>query len=482
MRTRMVSFDTIAARLRHIVRTTAREIDKSAELDLTGADVELDRTVLERMIGPFEHMIRNSLDHGIESPEERRRAGKPTTGKISIVVIQEGSEIVIRFSDDGAGLNIEAIRNKAIERGLLDVSANLTDEETIQFILVAGFSTATKITHLSGRGVGMDVVHNEVKQLGGTMSVDTRRGAGAAFIVRLPLTLSITQALMIYVGEQMFAVPLGSVANILEFSAEKLHSIAMGKNPLLEWQDQVYPYMHLGQRLGMESQPRNARKIPVLLVRTGTREIAMQVDGLGGTREVVIKSLGQQLTEIKGLAGATILGDGRVVLILDLGGLWYREDAIHLEHGQTVEREQAPVKAIEAQPKAEVRDRPLIMVVDDSLTVRKVTGKHIQKRGMEVMTAKDGVDAVEQLRDRVPDLMLVDIEMPRMDGYELTQRVRGDQRLQHVPIIMITSRAGAKHRQKAMELGVDLYMSKPYQEDELFNNIESLIASGRKAD
>ncbi|HKQ30588.1 MAG TPA: response regulator, partial [Burkholderiales bacterium] len=472
MRTRMVSFDTIAARLRHIVRTTARELDKSAELDLSGAEVELDRTVLERMIGPFEHMIRNSLDHGIESPDSRRRANKTSTGRITIAVIQEGSEIVIRFSDDGAGLNIEAIRNKAIERGLVTADANLTDEEMIQFILMAGFSTATKVTHLSGRGVGMDVVHNEVKQLGGTMSVDTRRGEGAAFIVRLPLTLSITQALMVYVGEQMFAVPLGSVANIVEFSVEKLRSIAVGKNPLLQWQDVVYPYMHLGQRLGMESQPRNARKVPVLLVRTGTREIALQVDGLGGTREVVIKSLGAQLSEIKGLAGATILGDGRVILILDLGGLWYREDTMHLEAHKT---------AAEEKPKAEVRDRPLILVVDDSLTVRKVTGKHIQKRGMEVMTAKDGVDAVEQLRDRVPDLMLVDIEMPRMDGYELTQRVRGDERLQHVPIIMITSRAGAKHRQKAIELGVDLYMSKPYQEDELFNNIDSLIASGRKA-
>jgi chemosensory pili system protein ChpA (sensor histidine kinase/response regulator) len=477
MRTRMVSFDTIAARLRHIVRTTAREINKNAELDLSGAEVELDRNVLERMIGPFEHMIRNSLDHGIESPDDRRRAGKPGTGKISIACTQEGSEIVIRFSDDGAGLNIDAIRNKAIERGLLSPDTVLSDEEMIQFILMAGFSTASKVTHLSGRGVGMDVVHNEVKQLGGTMSVNTRRGAGASFIVRLPLTLSITQALMVYVGEQTFSVPLGSVANIIEFSSDKLNAIAVGKNPLLEWQDQVYPYMHLGQRLGIDSQPRNPRKVPVLLVRTGTREIAMQVDGLGGTREVVIKALGQQLSEIKGLAGATILGDGRVILILDLGGLWFRDDSIHLETRAAA----APAPATK-ETKPEVRERPLIMVVDDSLTVRKVTGKHIQKRGMEVVTAKDGVDAVEQLRDRVPDVMLVDIEMPRMDGYELTQRVRGDERLRHVPIIMITSRAGAKHRQKAIELGVDMYMSKPYQEDELFKNIDTLLTNGRNAE
>jgi chemosensory pili system protein ChpA (sensor histidine kinase/response regulator) len=474
MRTRMVSFDTIAARLRHIVRTTARELGKNADLDLSGAEVELDRNVLERMIGPFEHMIRNSLDHGIEAPESRRRAGKPTTGHIAIACAQEGSEIVIRFSDDGAGLNIEAIRKKAIERGLLAVEASLTEEELIQFILMPGFSTATKVTHLSGRGVGMDVVHNEVKQLGGTMSVDTRSGAGAAFVVRLPLTLSITQALMVHVGEQIFAVPIGSVANIVEFPVGRLNSIAVGKNPMLEWHEQVYPYMNLGNRLGVEGRPRNARKVPVLLARAGSREVAMQVDGLGGTREVVIKALGPQLSEIKGLAGATILGDGRVVLILDLAGLWYRDESMHIETRR-------PSAAVSPAPKPVVHERPVIMVVDDSLTVRKVTGKHLQKRGMEVMTAKDGVDAVEQLRDRVPDIMLVDIEMPRMDGYELTQRIRSEERLKHVPIIMITSRAGAKHRQKAFELGVDKYMSKPYQEDELFNNIDSLLATGRQA-
>jgi chemosensory pili system protein ChpA (sensor histidine kinase/response regulator) len=313
----------------------------------------------------------------------------------------------------------------------------------------------------------MDVVHSEVKQLGGSMSVSTERGQGTSFVIRLPLTLSITQAIMIYVGDQQFAMPLSSVANIVEFPVERLTELSVGKNPLLNHADQVYPYMHLGQRFGLTSSPRNGKKVPVLLVRTGTREVAMQVDGLGGTREIVIKTLGPQLSEIKGLAGATILGDGRVVLILDAPGLWIREDALHVEH------------RVAPKPKAEVRDRPLIMVVDDSLTVRKITGKHLQKHGMEVITAKDGLDAVEQLRDRVPDLMLVDIEMPRMDGYELTTRVRGDARLKHIPIIMITSRAGAKHKQRALDLGVDMYMGKPYQEDELFGNIDTLLKQGR---
>ncbi|MCR4301596.1 MAG: response regulator, partial [Sulfuricaulis sp.] len=229
----------------------------------------------------------------------------------------------------------------------------------------------------------------------------------------------------------------------------------------------VYPYMQLGQRLNISSQPRNGKKVPVLLARTGTREVAIQVDGLGGTREVVIKTLGPQLSELKGLTGATILGDGRVILILDIPGLWFREDVMHFEHRP------------EGKIAQEVRARPVVMVVDDSLTVRKVTSKHLQKRGIDVLVAKDGLDAVEQLRDHLPDVMLVDIEMPRMDGYELTTRVRSDETLKHIPIIMITSRAGAKHRQKAFELGVDMYMSKPYQEEDLFKNIDALLVKGR---
>ncbi|WP_372523564.1 Hpt domain-containing protein [Sulfuricaulis sp.] len=467
MRTRMVSFSTQAARLRHIVRQTSRELGKRVELNLENAEVEVDRNVLERMIGPFEHMIRNSIDHGIESEDVRRQKGKPPHGRINIASSQEGTEVIIRFSDDGMGLNIEAIRTKAIERGLMSADANLTEEELIQFILMSGFSTAEKITHVSGRGVGMDVVHSEVKQLGGSMSVDTERGVGTTFIIRLPLTLSITQALMAYVGDQLFALPLGSVVNIIEFPIEKIAGLSLGSNPLLSHNEQVYPYMHLGQRLGIPSTPRNGKKVPILIARTGTREVAIQVDGLGGTREVVIKSIGPQLSALKGLAGATILGDGRVVLILDIPGLWFREDVIYFEHRP------------EGKVAQEVRARPVVMVVDDSLTVRKITSKHLQKRGIDVLVAKDGIDAVEQLRDHVPDVMLVDIEMPRMDGYELTTRVRSDENLKHIPIIMITSRAGTKHRQKAFDLGVDMYMSKPYQEDELYKNIDTLLAKGR---
>ena len=470
MRTRMISFSTQAARLRHIVRQTARELGKRVELQLNGAEVEVDRTVLERMIGPFEHMIRNAIDHGIEDETTRRRIGKPAIAKISIDTRHEGSEIAIRFADDGAGLNIAAIRTKAVERGLMAPDAVLSDEELMQFILVSGFSTASRVTHLSGRGVGMDVVHNEIKQLGGSITVDTRKGQGTTFIIRLPLTLSIAQALMVYVGEHLFAVPLASVVNILEVSVEEVERISGAGKPLLNHQDQAYPFMHLAARLGIQAQPRSTRKVPVLLTRSGSRQMAMQVDALAGTQEVVIKSVGPQLSRIAGLAGATILGDGRVILILDVPGLWLTEERLHV------------VARSEPKEPVPVERPPLIMVVDDSITVRKVTSRHLQKHNMDVLAAKDGIEALEKLREQVPDLMLVDIEMPRMDGYELTSNVRSDPLLKHVPIIMITSRAGSKHRDRALQLGVNLYMTKPYQEDELLANIRLLLPRSQSYD
>jgi chemosensory pili system protein ChpA (sensor histidine kinase/response regulator) len=462
MRTRLIAFSTQAARLRHIARQTARELGKRVELRITGADVDVDRNVLERMMGPFEHMIRNALDHGIENEEERQRAGKSPVGAITIDTSQEGNEIAIRFSDDGAGFDIDAIRRRAIENGLMAEDKTLSDEELIQFILVAGFSTAREVTHLSGRGVGMDVVENEVKQLGGSMAVSSTQGEGTTFIIHLPVTLSIMQALLIRAGDQTLAVPLSAVLNIIEVPTDQMN-VSMGKNPLLSYNDQVYSFMDVAARLGLRTEHRNGGKIPVLLAKVGTREVAIQVDGLMGTKEIVVKTLGPQLSELKGLAGATILGDGAVILILDLGGLWLTGDTIHVERVESV------------APREQVKRRPVVMVVDDSLTVRKVTGRHLQKRGLEVLTAKDGVDALEQLENHSVDAMLVDIEMPRMDGYELTKRLRADARFKHTPIIIITSRAGEIHRKRAFELGVNMYMSKPYQEDELFNNIESLL-------
>ncbi|MGW8247187.1 MAG: Hpt domain-containing protein [Acidiferrobacterales bacterium] len=474
MRTRMVGFSTQAARLRAIVRQTAREVGKRVDLEIIGADVEIDRNVLERMIGPFEHMIRNSIDHGIEDAETRKAAGKPGTGKITLSTSQEGSEIVIRFIDDGAGLNVDRIRAKAIERGLMAEDSQMSREEIMQFILVAGFSTAQQVTQLSGRGVGMDVVHSEVKQLGGTMAVDTETGKGTTFTVRLPLTLSITQALMIRMGDSLYAVPINTVANIIEVPVEKLKEAEMGGRSLLNFEDKVYPFMHLGDQLGITIPEIKGKKVPVLLVKAGSREVAMEVEALVGTREVVIKPVSPQVSKLKGISGATILGDGRVVLILDVSGLLIAEEAIQVSHSTG---RRSPTRQPTEPASAPASRRPIVMVVDDSLTVRKVTSRTLQKKGIDVLTAKDGVDGLEQLRSggQRPDVMLVDIEMPRMDGYEFTTQVRADPDLNLIPIIMITSRAGEKHRKRAFELGVNEYMSKPYQEDVLLERIQGFL-------
>ncbi len=463
MRTRMVRFATQAHRLRQIVRQTARELNKRAELVLAAADVELDRHLLERMIGPFEHMIRNAIDHGLETTAERERLGKRPVGTITIQAAQESGEIVIRVSDDGAGLNVERIRAKAIERKLVPTAALVSDEQVMQFILLPGFSTAARITHLSGRGVGMDVVHSEVKKLGGAISVDTQPGRGTTFVIRLPLTLSITQALMVGYGDQMFAIPLAAIVNIVEAPAGAIMEALAGDHPNLRYGGRDYPFMDLGARLGIPRGGVWPRKLPVLLLRLDTREVAVGVDSLFGTREIVVKSLGPQLGEIRGLFGATIMGDGRVLLILDIPALWSEAEGLR-------------VNTIAAE--APAVERPYVLVVDDSLTVRKVTTRFLQKQGYDAATAKDGIEALEQLRDRIPDVMLVDIEMPRMDGYELTARVRADTRLRHVPIVMITSRSGRKHREHAMALGVDVYLGKPYQEEDLRQEIEGLLRRG----
>lgn len=467
MRTRMVSFSTQSARLRHIVRQTARELGKNVELKLLGSEVEVDRNVLERMIGPFEHMIRNAVDHGMETEAERRQLGKPPVGTITIDTRQQGSEIMIRFSDDGRGLGIDKIRRKAIEKGLMNEGERLSDDVVIQYIMVAGFSTASEVTHLSGRGVGMDVVHSEVKQLGGAISVDTEMGQGTSFVIRLPLTLSVTQALLVTAGEQLFAVPLSAVENIIEANKEDLNKLTLGKKPMFNYNDQVYPFVNMSLRMGLVPHPRSERKVAVLLVKTGTRNYAMEVDGLIGTKEVVVKAMSPLLSELSGFAGATIMGDGTVIPIIDPPGLLLSDEGMLVSH-----RMASIMKTADKKPE---RERPLVMVVDDSLTVRKITSRHLERRGMDVITAKDGLDAVEQLRETIPDVMLVDIEMPRMDGYELTSRVRSESTLKHIPIIMITSRAGEKHRKRAFDLGVDDYMSKPYLENELVANIEKLL-------
>ncbi|TDY04175.1 Hpt domain-containing protein [Thiohalophilus thiocyanatoxydans] len=467
MRTRMVPFSGQAPRLRRIVRQTADEMGKQVELHLAGVDAELDRQVLDRVIPPIEHMLRNAVAHGIESPEQRQAAGKPDTGNVNMALTREGSDIVIRIYDDGKGLDLKAIHQKAIERGLLNPGEKVNKDILLNMIMQSGFSTADEVTQIAGRGVGMDVVNSEIKQLGGLLEIDTEEGRGASFTISLPLTLAISRALMVYVGDELYAVPLLNVQGVERISNRELRTLMQSDDPVYTWVNEDYKLLHLGNLLGgtVPAVPDDDERLPLLLVRSGDYRAAIRVEGLTGSREIVVKPVGPQLSTLRGISGATIMGDGSVVLILDLAVL-VRLTAVHREE---------EVIDLTPQEAPKVHTKPVVMIVDDSITVRRVTTRLLERNGFEVVQAKDGVDALSQLQEQVPDIMLLDVEMPRMDGYELAGNMRGSERTQDVPIIMITSRTGEKHRQRAMDVGVNVYMGKPYNDASLLENINSLI-------
>lgn len=474
MRTRMVPFSLHLPRLRRLVRQTSSEVKKDINLVVSGEDGELDRNVLDRVLPALEHMIRNAVDHGMETTAKRKKTDKPKAGTIHIAISREGTEVVIRISDDGRGIDLDAIRNKAMERGLMKEGSDLTDKEVLHFILESGFSTAQKVTQISGRGVGMDVVNSEIKQLGGSLQIDTVPGQGSRFTVRLPLTLSVNKALLVNVGEDIYAIPLSSVEGVVRVSHEELEGFYSSKDARFNYGGNNYRFMHLGTQLGLNQPllPGPGGKLPVLLARAGDHRIALQVEGLRGSREIVVKPVGPQISSVQSISGATILADGSVALILDIASLVYMDAA------QPVLQTETQAKATETAESTAVK--PLtVMVVDDSITVRKVSTRLLERNNMQVITAKDGVDAVAVLQEQIPDIFLLDIEMPRMDGYELATHIRNDEVLKNIPIIMITSRTGDKHRQRAMDIGVNKYMGKPFQEADLLKNIEEILDESR---
>jgi len=468
MRTRMVPFQRHVQRLSRLVRQAANETGKKAELVVEGASGELDRQVLERMLPPFEHMLRNAVVHGLELPAERVKKGKPESGRIMVNLYREGAEVVIVVADDGAGMNVRAIREKAVALGLVDPRHSLTDEEAMQLILEPGFSTAGSVTKAAGRGVGMDVVATEVKKLGGALFIESTPGVGTTFTVRLPFTLAISQSLIVRVIDEFYALPLPTVEGVVRLSSAQVAQHLAEETPTFDYGGQKYRFQHLGAFLGSGPAllPEGDASVSVILVRAGEHSSALVADELVGSREIVVKSVGPQISSIRGISGATILGDGRIVIILDVGAL--------------VRSEWRSRPSPDFQPRDREDKRTFALVVDDSITVRRVTQRLLERNGMRVMTAKDGLDAVTMLQEHVPDVILLDIEMPRMDGYEVASHVRNDPRLKDVPIVMITSRVGEKHRARAIELGVNDYLGKPYQEAQLLDAIEPLVRRRRK--
>jgi len=470
MRTRLTPFSSVLPRLRRIVRQTCEETNKEAGLNVVGAEGEMDRTQLNRVVPALEHILRNAVDHGLESPEDRRNAGKSPEGHIEIRFSREGSEVVLRISDDGAGINIPALRQKAIEKGLITEDTKISDNEVTEFILQSGFSTAKAITQISGRGVGMDVVNTEIKQLNGSLHIETHQGQGSTFVIRLPLTVVVNQALMVKVNDATYAIQMSSIEHVVRVRGDLLNQLATSDIKHYDYAGYQYDGLNLNLVLNGIKSPAldTMATYPLLLGRSGDHRIAMQVDELLGRQEIVIKSLGPQLSSVSNISGATILPDGNVALILDLGTLIRRNLA--LQQSDLIDQisEQRAIQE-------EAQKRPVVMIVDDSITVRKVTQRLLDRHNFDTVTAKDGVDALTLLLETIPDVMLLDIEMPRMDGFELATAIRNDERLKHIPIIMITSRTGEKHRDRAMNIGVNMYLGKPYQEHELLENIQSLL-------
>ena len=468
MQARMVSFSTIAPRLRRVVRNAARDAGKRAELQIQlGGEGELDRNVLDRMTAPIEHILRNAIAHGLESPEQRRSAGKPDTGQILIDVERQATELIIRVSDDGAGLNLERIRQRALDMDLLNEQQAENEDTVAQVIFQPGFSTAEEVSELAGRGVGMEVVASETRQIGGRISVSSEPGRGARFEMRIPLSLAVMQAIFVLAGERSFAIPLQAVRGVARISPDEWQQ-ALEVDGQYRYGGEEYPLIELEPQLDLTPAEMEGGNLSLLMIATGDQRAALRVAEIQGHREIVLKPVGPQISAIPGVLAGTIMGDGQVVVILDIAPLIERALDQQRLPGRVETADQTPALQ-------EAKRTPLVMVVDDSITMRRVTSRILEHHGLEVITARDGVEAVDLLYERVPDLMLLDIEMPRMDGFEVAAHVREDTRLSELPIMMITSRSGDKHREHARSLGVERYMIKPYQEANLVQNVFKML-------
>jgi chemosensory pili system protein ChpA (sensor histidine kinase/response regulator) len=502
LRTRMVEFEGISERLYRVVRQAGKDAGKQVKLDILGGTIEMDRGVLDRMTPAFEHLLRNCVAHGIEAADARTAAGKASSGEIVITLHQEGNDVSIEFRDDGAGLNIARIREKAISQGLLGSDATLADQDAANLIFTPGFSTAATITELSGRGVGMDVVRSEVVALGGRIETSTSEGKGTSFKLVLPLTTAVTQVVMMRIGELAIGVPANLIEIVRRASLKELQSAY--NSGTYEYAGESLPFFWAGALLQHSSASREpaAKTMPVAVFRSAAQRVVVHIDEVLGNQEVVVKNLGPQLSRLPGLAGMTVLASGAVALIYNpvalatVYGAQARAMSFdpaqpHALESQAVSASQmGSLEITDAVPRSLSGDAqpvvplvpanpasispptvPLVLVVDDSITVRRVTQRLLQREGYRVTMAADGLQALERLAEELPSVILSDIEMPRMDGFDLLRNVRADAKLKHLPTIMITSRIAEKHREYAFELGANHYLGKPYNEEELLSLI-----------
>ena len=471
MHIRMVPVGGITNRLDRTVRSVSNKLGKKVELIVDGEGTELDKTVLEEITDPLLHLIRNGLDHGIESPEARRKAGKPEKAVLRVEALNQGTQVTIRVSDDGNGLDLEKIRSKAIERGMISEDQTLSKEELHSLIFLPGFSTASSLTDVSGRGVGMDVVRDAVQRLKGTISVDSVPGEGSTFTIHLPTSLAVSRALLIESNGNTYAIPMQAVQKILRLDPKAVTFV--GEQPIVNLGDHTQKIIDMGVHQHLRSNDKAIFKDarPMLLIREGDDEIAITVDEVFGGQDIVVKTLGDHLVNVPGLIGATVAGDGTVIPILDPADL-------------VGQRKTASVSRTfnEGSERAVADRRKTAMVIDDSISVRRVTTNLLRSAGWDVIVAKDGVDAMEQLAaaDIPPEVFLCDMEMPRMDGIEFIGRIRNQAEFATTPVVMVTSRAGDKHRKLAADAGANEHVVKPFNDDHLIELITNMVNTARE--
>ncbi len=470
MRTRMVPLTTITTRLYRAVRVVAQKQSKLADLTFIGETLELDKKVLEEIADPLLHILRNAVDHGIEPPALRQVMGKPERGQITLKAYYQGNQVVLEISDDGAGIEPDVLRTKAVATGYITETdaPHLSDDELFSLLFLPGFSTAEEIDDISGRGVGLDILKNSVQKLKGTIKLESKAGKGTTFTIRLPMTLAVTRALLVKSRGETYAVPLAAVSQILRIGADEVSLI--GQDEVVHVGGQTHPLLQLGDILGLP--PAAEEKIarpPVLIVDTGESQVALMVDEIVEGREIVVKVLGSHLRHVHAVTGATLMGDGSIVLILNPAEL----------ADKPAERKWSPIEP----SKAAARKRLSVLIVDDSVSVRRVVTNVIKNAGWHPSTAKDGLAGLEFIQNaaQLPDIILLDVEMPRMDGYELAATLQAHERFKQIPIVMLTSRAGEKHRRKALAIGVSDYLVKPYQDDLLLNVIRRLTTPSNDA-
>jgi chemotaxis protein histidine kinase CheA/ActR/RegA family two-component response regulator len=513
LKARLVPLQSLVTRLYRASRASALKEGKEVEFYIEGGNTEVDRKIFEDIEGPLLHIVRNAVNHGIEPPDVRERSGKPRTGHILVSAAYEGNQVAISVRDDGAGINPERIRQTAIARGLLDPNAQLSDREAINLIFRPGMTTADTVTEESGRGVGLDVVRDAVSRLRGSVEVDSTPGQGSTFTLKFPISLQIARAVLVRTGQQTYAVPMAVVSQIGRLD---YYSRVPGAAAQLEVRGERYPVVHLAHYLNVPPGPIDDRTA-VLLINTGRHRVAMLVDDVLSQQEIVSKPLGPHLVDVPGISGATVLGNGQVVLILELLELLSQPPSGTItlpEPGRRVAHEQLPTApltgSIPGDPASWGRAAPsaapsasgqgfvltprggtgvaqshvvvppsaqqsYLLVVDDSPSVRRVVSNMLKAHGWNVQAARDGIEALEVIARERPAAVLLDIEMPRMDGYELMATIRSQEQYRTLPLLVLTSRAATKHQQRAVQLGADAYIIKPYQDEDLLNQISALV-------